>query len=333
MGERVRFGILGNANIARKALIPAIQTAKNAEVTAIASRSGKAKEAANEMGLHKNYNSYQALLDDPDIDAVYIPLPNHLHAEWTIKTAKAGKHVLCEKPAALTANQVQQMVVACREYGVVFMEAFMYQFHPQHDFVKQLISRGEIGKIKLMYSKFSFYLAQPGGNIRVDKKKGGGCLYDVGSYCIHAARNILGGEPFQVYAQANIDEDTNVDMTTAGVLTMKNGVQALFDSSFEMPLRESYEIVGDKGTIEVKEAFRPDKNTDGAGTVLLKRADGTEEEFQLKGDQYTTQVEHFSQCVMEGHDPLYPGEESVKNMKVIDACYESIETGEAVKLP
>src|SRR5690625_3641095 len=215
MRDIVRWGIIGNARIAREELIPAIKEANNAELTAIASRSpAAAKDAAETYGFRKFHDSYDALLRDPDVDAVYIPLPNGLHAEWTVKAARAGKHVLCEKPAALTSVEAQRMVEACRVNGVVFMEAFMYQFHPQHQRVRAIVASGEIGQVRLMHSRFAFQLGDP-GNVRFDKKLGGGALYDVGCYCIHSSRHILGVEPSGVYAQAHADPDSGVDLTTA----------------------------------------------------------------------------------------------------------------------
>jgi predicted dehydrogenase len=330
MTKQVRWGILGNANIARKALIPAIKDAKNAELTAIASRSGFAEKAAAELKIEKHYGSYESLLDDPDIDAVYIPLPNALHAEWVKKAAQARKHVLCEKPAALDAAQAAEMIDVCREQGVHFMEAFMYQFHPQHEKVKEIIASGEIGQVRLMRSRFSFKIADP-QNIRLDRTLGGGCLYDVGCYCIHSSRNILGAEPKRAYAQAHLDEN-GVDITTAGMLTFDGGVEALFDCSFETSAQEYYEVIGDQGNIEVYGPYRPDKNPNGKGRIVVNTENGEKKEWFVSGDQYTLQVEHFSECVLNDTAPIYTGEQTVQNMKVIDACYESIRTGEAVDL-
>ncbi|HET7578079.1 MAG TPA: Gfo/Idh/MocA family oxidoreductase [Bacillales bacterium] len=331
MAEQVRWGILGNANIARKALVPAIKDAKNAELTGIASRSGRAKEAKEELGFRKSYDSYEALLSDPEIDAVYIPVPNALHAEWTAKAAEAGKHVLCEKPAALTAEEAQQMIEACRKADVLFMEAFMYQFHPQHEKVKSIIASGEIGQVKLMRSRFAFKLADL-ENVRFDRQLGGGSLYDVGCYCIHSSRYILGAEPIKAYARAHIDPKFEVDLTATGVLTFENGIQALFDCSFETVPGEHYEVIGDKGSIRVQGPYRPDKNEDGKGRIIILDANGETREERVSGDSYTLQVEHFSQCVLDGSEPAYSGEQTLQNMKVIDACYQSIHTGEAVVL-
>ncbi|BDG36090.1 hypothetical protein PcaKH15_19960 [Parageobacillus caldoxylosilyticus] len=176
MERKVRWGIVSTVAIAKDVMIPAIHRADYAEVVAIASESGRADQVAQELGIPKAYDSYEKLLDDRDVDAVYIPLPNSMHAEWTIKAAKKKKHVLCEKPAALCEEDVRRMIEACEENGVLFMEAFMYQFHPQHERVKQRLASGEIGEVKYMRSHFSFYLQDRETNIRMNVELGGGEL-------------------------------------------------------------------------------------------------------------------------------------------------------------
>ncbi|HET7627596.1 MAG TPA: Gfo/Idh/MocA family oxidoreductase [Bacillales bacterium] len=327
MTNQVHWGILGNAGIARKALIPAIQRADNAKLYAIASASSNVEQAAREYGAEQAYTNYEALLEDPEVDAVYIPLPNGLHAEWVKKAAAAGKHVLCEKPAALTAAEAADMVTACERSHVLFMEAFMYRFHPQHEKVRALIAEGAIGEVRTMRSRFSFTLNDAANNIRTNPELGGGALYDVGCYCIHASRYMLGSEPTHVYAQARIDGRFGVDMTTSGLLTFANGVQAAFDCSFEAPDEEFYEVVGSEGRIYVERPFRPDKTDDGNGRIVVNG-----ETHVIEGDAYKAQVEHFSRCVLEQTEPVHPGAETVRNMQVIDACREAMRTGNAVSV-
>src|SRR5690606_22236681 len=274
--KKVRFGVLSTAKIARNTLIPAMERAHNAQVVAVASESGKAKEFAQELGIPKHYESYIDLLNDPEIDAVYIPLPNHLHKKWAIEAAKHGKHVLCEKPAALTAEDVEEIAAVFNEQNVIFMEAFMYQFHPQHQRVKEIIADGEIGDVKLIRSTFSFSLDLQSDNIRLKKEIGGGVLYDVGCYCIHASRLITGEEPVEVKATASIHPTHDVDITAAGTLKFASGVIANFDCSFEQPFKEHYEVVGTKGSIFVKHAFRPD-NQGGNGMVIVNTDVGQRE--------------------------------------------------------
>lgn len=326
----LRFGILSTANIAQKALIPAIQRANNAEVKAIASGSGKAGEVARSLHIPKTYDSYEALLEDPEIDAVYIPLPNHLHKEWVIKAAQAGKHVLVEKPAALNARDTKEMVDACRQHGVTFMEAFMYQFHPQHERVKEVMASGEIGEVQLMRASFSFYLGNRDKNIRMDPEKGGGSIYDIGCYCLHTFRNILGKEAASVMVKGEVDSDFGVDTSAYGIIEMENGIPAMFDCSFNMPFRTVYEVIGTKGKITVPRAYRPDNEGD-VGIVRIEKDEESREE-KMSGDQYKLQVEHFSKAAMSGGKLKYTGEHTIRNMELIDACYESLRQNKEVEV-
>jgi D-xylose 1-dehydrogenase (NADP+, D-xylono-1,5-lactone-forming) len=328
--KKVRWGILSTASIAQQALIPAFERANNAVVTGIASSSGKAEEVAAQFNIAKTYSSYEAMLQDPEIDAVYIPLPNHLHKKWTLEAAKHGKHILCEKPASLTAEETKEMVEFCTESNVKFMEAFMYQFHPQHERVREIIKSGEIGEVKFMRASFSFFLAQPEGNVRMDSEKGGGSLYDVGCYGIHSIRSILGTEPVEVHVHANVDSDYQVDISAFGHMKMENGVHAHFDCSFDMVFREEYEVIGTQGQIKVPRAFRPD-NYGGEGLVIVQKEGVTREE-KIVADIYREEVEHISQVILEDGEPAYTGENAIQNMRVIEACYQSIKTGNIIKL-
>lgn len=332
--KKIRWGVLSTAKIAQTQLIPAIMSSRNAEVAGIASKNSEAaKQIAAAFRIPKVYESYEALLQDPDIDAVYIPLPNHLHKEWTLQAARHGKHVLCEKPAALTAEEATDMVTYCQEKNVKFMEAFMYQFHPQHERVREIISTGEIGEIKLMKSSFSFYLEERRANIRMDKTMGGGSLYDVGSYTLHAIRQILQAEPAEVFAQADIDSATGVDLSARGFLKLNNGVNAIFDCSLDMVRRNEYEIIGTKGTIKATYGFRPDMLNGGVGVIVVHKGDVTREEKIKSGaNPYVLEVEHFSDAILQHEQPLQTGHSTIQNMRVIDACFESIKTGKTVKL-
>lgn len=332
---RVRWGILSTAGIAQKELIPAFNRATNAVVTGIATGSGieKANEVASRFGIEKTYDSYEKLLDDPMIDAVYIPLPNHLHEKWVIEAAKKGKHILCEKPAAINAEEFREMEKVCNEQGILFMEAFMYHFHPQHERVKQIIDSGEIGEISYMQAGFSFYIdeEQRGSNIRMNDQKGGGSIYDVGCYTIHSLRNILCAEPESVHVHASKDANYQIDTDAVGYLTFPNGVRATFDVSFNLAMRNEYKVFGTKGSIVVPRAYRPDKNG-GDGLVIVEK-EGVSRTETIKGDQYRNQVEHLSQAVLDGVSQLnHDYENTLNNLLVIDACMESIKTGKEVKL-
>ncbi|WP_033012541.1 Gfo/Idh/MocA family protein [Geobacillus kaustophilus] len=331
MGRKVRFGIMSTAAIAKYVMIPAIRRTDHAEVVAIVSESRKASEAARELGIPKAYDHYGQLLDDPDIDAVYIPLPNSLHAEWTIKAAKKKKHVLCEKPAALCEEDVRRMIEACEENGVLFMEAFMYQFHPQHERVKQLLAAGEIGDIKYMRTHFSFYLQDRATNIRMNPELGGGSLFDVGCYCVHSARHILDVEPIELFVQSHFDPHRSVDLTTNGWMRMENGILAQFTCSFDMFPQNKYEVVGTKGKIVVSRAYRPDVDG-GEGRITIVTADGSEREETVSGDQYALQIEHFSRAILDGTPLLYSPERMIQQARALDACRTSMKTGAIVRL-
>jgi len=331
MVQKVRWGILSTAAIARETMIPAIQRANNAEVVAIASSSGKASSIAKELGIPISYESYDQLLDDPNVDAVYIPLPNSMHVEWTIKAANKQKHVLCEKPAALCEADVRKMVEACKQNNVFFMEAFMYQFHPQHQRVKDIISSGEIGDIKCMRASFSFYLHDRETNIRMNAQLGGGSLFDVGCYCVHSIRNLLDSEPVELFVQSNYDEHHSIDMTTSGWMKMKNGVHALFDCSFEMFPQNKYEMIGTKGKVEVSRAYRPDVHG-GNGIITVTTDSGETRKEVVFGDQYVLEMEHASRCILEDVEPLYSGDNMIQQARVLEACYTSVKTGNVVRL-
>jgi D-xylose 1-dehydrogenase (NADP+, D-xylono-1,5-lactone-forming) len=331
MEQKVRWGILSTAAIARETMIPAIQRANNAEVVAIASSSGKARSIAKELGIPVSYESYDQLLDDPNVDAVYIPLPNSMHVEWTIKAANKQKHVLCEKPAALCEADVRKMVEACKQNNVFFMEAFMYQFHPQHQRVKDIISSGEIGDIKCMRASFSFYLHDRETNIRMNAQLGGGSLFDVGCYCVHSIRNLLDSEPAELFVQSNYDEHRSIDKTTSGWMKMKNGVHALFDCSFEMFPQNKYEMIGAKGKVEVSRAYRPDVHG-GNGIITVTTDSGETRKEVVFGDQYVLEMEHASRCILEDVEPLYSGDNMIQQARVLEACYTSVKTGNVVRL-
>lgn len=327
--EKIKWGILSTANIGQTQVIPAIKRSDHGEVVAIASQSQNAKEVSRKLGIPKVYDSYEELLEDPEINAVYIPLPNHLHAKWTIEAAKAGKHILVEKPAALTEAETIEMKTACEENGVKCMEAFMYQFHAQHKRVKDIIKTGEIGEIKYMYASHSFLLKDE-DNIRLSAEKGGGALYDVGCYNIHAIRNITDAEPLEIMSFADLENPYGVDLTTTAHLKMDNGIRAMFDCSFEMTNRNEYHIVGTYGEIICRNAYRPDL-VGHQGTLLVKSGGETRKEI-VTCDQYMMQVDHFSECILNKQTPVYSLDDTIQNMKVIDACYRSIKENRFITL-
>ena len=333
--KKVRWGVLSTAGIAQKEQIPAFLRSSNAVVTAIATGSGieKAIEVAKRFSIEKTYDSYEKLLDDPDIDAVYIPLPNHLHKKWVIEAARKGKHILCEKPAAINAEEVREMENACKENDVLFMEAFMYYFHPQHERVKEIIDAGEIGEVSYMQAGFSFYLDEDrrANSIKMSDETGGGSIYDVGCYAIHSLRNILGAEPETVHVHAVTDPKFRIDTDAVGYLTFPNGVRATFDCSFNLAMRNEYKVFGTKGSITLPRAYRPDNN--GGDGLIIIETNGMSRTETITSDQYRNQIEHLSQAILDGEDHVnHDFVNTYNNMRVIDACMESIKTGNQVKL-
>jgi D-xylose 1-dehydrogenase (NADP+, D-xylono-1,5-lactone-forming) len=320
MAERkMRWGILSTANIGRAAVIPAIKSSKNAEVVAVASRDRqKGIEFADLMGIPKSYGSYEALLDDPDIDAVYIPLPNSLHYEWTLKAARAGKHILCEKPLAISAAQCLEMDAAARESGVLLMEAFMYRFHPRIESLIGQVQAGALGPLHMIQSSFTFKLTRP-DNIRLRADLGGGALMDVGSYCVNISRTLAGGEPEAVQAIATWT-GTGVDDRLAGTMLFANGLVAQFDCALSMARRELIVAAGANGYYYLPAAFLPGKED----VLLYEFCDRKEIPHQFSGcDQYQLMVEHFMECILNRKQPRYTVLDAAANLHVIEALHQS----------
>lgn len=326
--DTVRWGVISTANIGRAAVNPAIQASGNGELVAVASRTEAAARAfADEWGIAEHYGSYEALLGADGIDAVYIPLPNNMHKEWTIRAAEAGKHVLCEKPLALNAAECEEMEAAAAEHGVKLMEAFMYRFHPRSRRVLEMVREGAIGELKTIRSAFTFRLTRP-DNIRWMPELGGGSLMDVGCYCVNASRTIVGEEPAVVQATAS-RADTGVDDHLVGILRFPGGVVAHFDCALTMERCEFYEVAGTEAHLRVPAAFLPGtadaviEEHRGRGDAVVHRITGA--------DEYQLMVEHFADCVLNDEQPCYPAAEAVRNMRVIEALYESAaEDGAAV---
>ncbi|SKB02610.1 Gfo/Idh/MocA family protein [Sporosarcina newyorkensis] len=334
MNNCVRWGILSTARIAQEELIPAFLEADNAVVTAIASSNKQVSSIAEKFGIQKVYSDYDSLLDDKEIDAVYIPLPNTLHRVWVEKAAEKGKHILCEKPAALTKKEAEGMITFCNERNVIFLEAFMYQFHPQHDRVKEIIASGEIGKVKLIRASFSFLLEGVENDIRTQRSLGGGSLYDVGCYCLHSIANITGSKIEEVFVSARVDPKYQVDMSVQGIAKLENGIKAVFDASLEQVRRQQYEIVGTKGTIAVPRAYAP-QLFDDEGLVIVGTAKGEVRQESIVGKQYKLQIEKISEWILSDEDQdaeKHYAQKTINNIQAIEACFKSIEKGEFVKV-
>lgn len=319
----VRWGVLSTANIGAKAVAPAIARSANGRLLAVASRSAsKAEEYAERLGSERHYGSYQALLDDPDVDAVYIPLPNSLHLEWTVKALEAGKHVLCEKPLALSAAECLSMHAAARLSGRRLMEAFMYRFHPRIAEARALIAGGELGVVRLIRAAFGFTVADP-TNIRLRPELGGGSLMDVGCYCVDVARLLLAAEPDEAEARA-VWSGSGVDVHLLGQLRFAE-TYLRFDCSLDTVRQEYVEVVGTEGRMRLDQAFLP--GTAPTAIDMVTRAGG-EKTIAVPGvDEYQLMVERFAEAVLTGTEPHYSALHAAAGMAAIEALYASARAG------
>ena len=336
MAETVKWGVMGNANIARKCVIPAICKSRNGELHALATRSPEqAAQVAADHHIALVYDSYDALLVDPDVDLVYIPLPNHLHHPWTIKALETGKHVLCEKPLACSAKEAQEMAAAAEDSGRLLMEAFMYRFHPRSRRIKQLVAEGAIGTPRLVRSAFCYRMRQADWNdkqnARLKPEMGGGALLDVGCYSVSVARWFLGSEPTQVQAQAEYHPD-GVDVHMIGSLGFAGSGLASFEASFISALQQTYCVSGTDGAIELPHnAFVPWENE----AVFYVRAPDQEagQQHIVPGaDEYQLMVEHFADAAMGRSELMTPVADSIQNMRVLDALAQAARTGQTIRL-
>jgi xylose dehydrogenase (NAD/NADP) len=328
--KKLKWGILGAAKIARS-LAPAIRESQFAVPYAVASRTAeKAQAFAREYGFQKSYASYEALLQDPEVEAIYIPLPNGLHFEWTLKALKAGKHVLCEKPLADDVTQCRKMIAAARKSGRQLMEAFMYRFHPQTTKVKEFLTAGAIGEVRIIRAAFGFPLNQEAPNVRLAADLAGGCLMDVGCYCVNAIRHFFGEEPTAVLGHAARAKAGGVDLTFAGTLIFSDQRAGVFNSSFKTVLDWGVEIVGTQGRILVPSPWKP--NAQLALFTVETKGEPQTVEVKNGGGLYHLEVDHFSRCVLEDRPVALPPDDGLRNMAVINALYQSARTGKSVKV-
>jgi predicted dehydrogenase len=297
-----------------------MQKAPSAQLAAIAGRDGRSAAAwAAEFGIPKHYDSYEALIADPDIDAVYIPLPNELHRPWTERAAAAGKHVLCEKPLALDAADAAPMIDACRNAGVTLMEAFMWRHHPRVAHARKLLADGALGELRLVKMDFSFDIDR--SDWRLDAARGGGALYDLGCYGINVARTFTQAEPTEIVARAKYFSP-GVDSTMSMLLRFPGDATALLDCSFEVPYRNRFEIVGTKGAIEFPDGVLPPEES----TLVLRTAGGTETIRFAAADQYAEMIECFCRSVA-ARKLQSPAEDGLANMRVLQAVRDAAMKG------
>ncbi len=334
MPEKVRWGVLGVAKIATTKVIPAMQKGEWSKVAAIASRDlSKAKTAADKLGIGKALGSYEELLADPEIEAIYNPLPNHLHVPWSILAAEAGKHVLCEKPIALSVAECRTLIAARDRTGVKIGEAFMVRTHPQWLRAREIARSDEIGELRAIVGAYSYFNRDP-ANIRNKPELGGGAIMDIGCYPIQISRFLFGREPESVSATIDRDPQMQTDRLSSVLLTFPSG-QCAFTCSTQLVPYQKIQILGTKGRIEIEVPFNapPDRKTrlfvDNGADVW---GGGLRvEEFPIC-DQYTIQGDLFSQAIRGHGEVPTPLEDSIANMAVIEAVFESARTGRAVRV-
>lgn len=330
MTQMIRWGVLGCAGIAAKAVIPAIQSSRLGRVAAIASRDvEKASAMATRFGIEKSYGSYEDLLSDPDIDAIYNPLPNHLHVPMTIKALEHGKPVLCEKPIALNAAQASELAEAQKAANLPVAEAFMVRHHPQWKKARAMVAEGRLGDVRAIQTIFAYYLDDP-KNVRNQADIGGGGLFDVGCYAINTARFLFDAEPLRAIALMENDPVFGTDRLTSGLLVFPEGRQLAFTCSTQLSLTQKVTVLGTRGRLEIPIPFNAPADQQ---TVLIfddgrDLAGGGRQEIVIEPvDQYREQVDAFAEAVLSG-TPLETGlDDAIANMKAIDALFRSATSG------
>jgi Predicted dehydrogenases and related proteins len=332
MSDKLRWGVLSTANIGIKKVIPAMQQGENITVTAIASRDiEKARKAAEALDIPTAYGSYEELLADPNIDAIYNPLPNQFHVPWTIKAAEAGKHVLCEKPISLTAAEAKTLLEVRARTGVKIGEAFMIRSFHQWLRLRELLEAGRIGQLRSITGVFSYNNVDP-SNIRNQVQSGGGGVYDIGCYLIHASRYAFGKQPQRVIATLDIDPKFGTDRLASAILEFDGG-HSIFTCSTQLIPYQRIHFLGTRGRIELEIPFNapPDRPTrlfiDSSGDLT---GSGISTEIFPVDDQYTMQGEAFARAVREGTEVPVTIEDAIGNMAVIEAVFASAHSGQWV---
>lgn len=330
MNNKVRWGVLSTAKIGLIKVLPAMQKGKYSTVTAIASRDlAKAREAATALGIGTAYGSYEELLADPNVDAIYNPLPNQLHVPWTLKAAEAGKHVLCEKPLSMTVAEAKTLLAVRARTGVKIGEAFMVDCHPQWIRLRQLLGEGRIGELRSIVGYFSYFNINP-ANIRNQVETGGGALMDIGCYLIHASRYAFAAEPTRVVTLIDRDTAMHTDRLTSAILDFPGG-QSIFTCSTQLVPYQRIQFLGTRGRIEIEIPCNapPDKPTrifidDGSD---LSGGGIATETFPVC-DQYTLQCDAFSRAILDDSEVPVSLENAIANMAVIEAVFQSAKRGQ-----
>ncbi len=309
------WGVLGAGFIANRAMIPAIQHSSQARVLAIASRDQqRGQQTAQRFSIERVYNDYQALLDDPDVQAVYIALPNHLHHTWAIRAAQAGKHILCEKPLALNSAECDEIISTCHSLKVLLMEAVMYRFHPRMQALKHMLETGAVGDLRFIHAAFSFPFDAP-TNYRAFPQFGGGALLDIGSYCVNAARWLSGSEPTAIHPLSSYSQNT-IDLSHSAILEFGPQLPAHIQCSFNAAEHQVIEIVGSTAAITAPLAFTAWR--DDTTALLIQRGPAFERREFAPADPYQLMVEHFTDCMLGNVALMHPPEDGRDTLKVLD---------------
>jgi len=322
---KVRWGILGTANIAKSAFIPSVRKTDSGEIVAVGSRSAeKARAFAQEYGIPLAYDGYDAVLENPDVDAVYIPLPNTLHAEWIIRAARAGKHVFCEKPLTMTYDEAKKAVQACKDAGILLVEAFVYRFHRQTRRIRELLDAGEIGDVLHTDARFHYAFGGPADDIRLRPEVGGGALLDVGCYVLSWTRFVMGELPLAIVSTAVPDEPSGVDKTCVATLRFAHGRTANVSSGIRMVGGQHAMIYGTRGQIEVSHPFHPSPVRDGdpGARVLLRRGQETLD-VSVPSDKHPfyDAVEQVQRSILTGEPlPFSTMEDALDQALLMEAC-------------
>ncbi len=328
--KKISWGVLGTAKIGVEKVIPAMQKGKYSQISAVSSRNiEKAENVARRLRIPRAYGSYEKLLEDPEIEAVYIPLPNHLHAKWTLKSLEMGKHVLCEKPISMNFKQAEGLKQKAEKFSdLKVMEACMYRFHPQWQTAKKLLDEGKIGELKNIHSIFSYYNDNP-KDIRNQLETGGGGLLDIGCYCISSSRFLFGSEPVRVCAAIKYDPKMKIDRLVSAVLEFEGGTST-FTCSTQMTAHSRVDILGADVKIEMPMPFVP--LPDNKSKIMHQVGTKTKEIIFEACNQYTIQGDSFSKAILDESKVPTPIEDAVANMKVIDKIIESHKKGTWIKI-
>ncbi|MCX6349527.1 MAG: Gfo/Idh/MocA family oxidoreductase [Candidatus Aureabacteria bacterium] len=331
MEKTLRWGILGAARICRR-VIPAINAAGRSRVVAVASRDPRrGQEFASRWEIPRSFDSYEALLDSPEIEVVYVPLPNHLHCEWTVRAVEAGKQVLCEKPLALSTAEVDRVIAAARNKKAQVLEALAYRAHPQFAKLLEIARKGEIGKVKLIRARYCFTLGAGPGNIRWRKEMGGGALWDVGGYPVSFARAIVGEAPEEVFAYL-APGATGVDVLGAGQLKYRSGVLAQIECGYCLAYGVGTEVVGENGTIALLNPWQPDVDGKRNGLLVIAPDDQAYPVGFPPIDPYLCEVRALEDAVLDGKPLPWTLQESRDNVAALAALHRSAASGAPVRL-